>query len=93
MLIRANIFVDGLVQGVCYRSFTQVNARNLGLTGWTRNLYDDRVEVLVEGERGLIEELIKILQVGPTSADVKGTKVNWMEYKGEFPSFQIIDFE
>ncbi|MDD2890210.1 MAG: acylphosphatase [bacterium] len=93
MLSRANIFVNGLVQGVCYRRFAQINARNLGLNGWARNLYDGRVEVLVEGERGLIEELIKTLHIGPASADVKGTKVNWMEYKGEFQSFQIIDFE
>ncbi|MDD5529078.1 MAG: acylphosphatase [bacterium] len=93
MLIRANILVDGLVQGVCYRRFAQMNARNLELTGWVRNLYDGRVELLVEGERGLIEEFAKTLQVGPTSADVKGTKINWMEYKGEFQGFQIIDFE
>ena len=54
MLKRAHIFVSGLVQGVCYRWFTEEKANKLGLTGWVKNLWDGRVEVVVEGEEGEI---------------------------------------
>ena len=91
MLTKANIFVNGLVQGVCYRKFSQINAKNLGLTGWTKNLDDGRVELLVEGEKGLIEEFVKTLQVGPTSSDVKGVNIEWQKYSGEFNDFYITE--
>lgn len=83
------MLVSGLVQGVYYRKFVQTNAIPLGLKGWVRNLYDERVELLVEGERGLIEELIKELRIGPPGADVKGVEIKWEEYNGEFKDFKI----
>ena len=62
--------VHGLVQGVNFRYFVLRNARALGLTGYTVNRYDGTVEVVAEGERGKLEELLKQLGVGPRSAQV-----------------------
>jgi acylphosphatase len=42
--VRARIFVSGRVQGVFFRSHTAEKARELGITGWVRNLNDGRVE-------------------------------------------------
>jgi len=88
-MIRAYIHVSGLVQGVCYRWFAQNNARSLGLTGYVKNLFDRGVEIVVEGERGLIEEYIKQLKVGPIEADVKDLKIEWQECTGEFSEFGV----
>ncbi len=89
MQARAHIFVSGLVQGVGYRWFVEEHARALGLTGFVRNLWDGRVEIVVEGDRGLIEELIKDLRVGPHLADVRKVDINWEPYTGEFNDFRI----
>lgn len=62
--------ISGLVQGVGYRYFVQVNARKLGLDGYAKNLYDGTVEVvaIVTKEKAL--ELEKILKEGPSRAIV-----------------------
>jgi len=89
MLKRAHIFVSGLVQGVCYRWFTEEHATRLGLTGWVKNLWDGRVEVVVEGEEEKIKELIKELRKGPRLARVEDVEINWEPYRGEFSDFRI----
>ena len=44
-------FVSGNVQGVGFRYFVMSVAKELGLTGWVRNLYDGNVQVVAEGKR------------------------------------------
>ncbi|HCA81566.1 MAG TPA: acylphosphatase [Bacteroidetes bacterium] len=89
MQVSAHIVVQGLVQGVGFRYFVFRIAIRLGLGGWVRNLYDGNVEVLAEGERSLVEELIKDLKIGPRSAQVKDLTIEWKNYTGTFSSFEI----
>jgi acylphosphatase len=63
-------FVSGLVQGVGFRAVTHEEAHKLGLTGWVRNLPDDRVEVLACGEREKVMQLAEWLKRGPKRARV-----------------------
>jgi len=87
----AYIRVSGLVQGVSFRYFTRQTARRLGLCGWVRNRSDEDVELEAVGEKGLIEELIKVLRVGPPSAHVRDVQVRWLEKDDrEYDGFQII---
>lgn len=87
--IRAHIFVSGLVQGVFFRDFTQRSAEILNLKGWVRNTQDGRVEVVCEGEKEDILELIENLKQGPPHARVKDVKVIWEEFRKEFTNFEI----
>ena len=89
MDIRAEIITNGLVQGVGYRYFVVREAKKLGLKGYTKNLYTGEVLTVVEGERSIVEELIKKLKVGPIHASVKSCKVNWLEPKNEFTDFEV----
>jgi len=89
MQIRAHIIVSGMVQGIGYRYFVQRTARRLGLVGWVRNLWSGEVEIEVEGERGLIESLIKELRTGHPYATVRNITLQWKEYTGEFKDFSI----
>ena len=89
MEIRAEIIVKGLVQGVGYRYFVVREAKQLGLRGFTQNLYNGEVLTVVEGERAIVEELIKKLKVGPIHAAVKSCKVDWQEPKNEFTDFEV----
>jgi len=86
---RLHAIVKGLVQGVGYRFFVIRRAELLGLTGWVKNLPDRTVEVVAEGDRELLEELIKELWKGPSAAQVTDVVVNWERYTGEFKNFDV----
>jgi acylphosphatase len=64
------VVAQGLVQGVGYRWFVQRSAERFSLTGWVRNLPSGEVEAEAQGERGMIDEFIRALRVGPRSAQV-----------------------
>ena len=89
MQIGVHITVQGLVQGVGFRYFVYRHASKLGLTGWVRNLYNSEVEIEAEGDRSLVEELIKEVKVGPRSAHVKDLKIEWQDFKNRFQAFEI----
>jgi acylphosphatase len=89
MEVRAEIIVNGLVQGVGFRYFVMREAQKLGLKGFTKNLYTGEVLTVVEGERLVVEEMIKKLRVGPMHASVKSCKVDWQEPKDEFTEFEV----
>jgi acylphosphatase len=57
--------------------------------GWVKNLPDGRVEIICEGEKGLILEFLKELKVGPPMANVANIQVEWKKYTGEFTDFKI----
>jgi acylphosphatase len=86
---RLHAKVDGSVQGVGFRMFVLENAQTLGLSGWVRNTYDGRVEVLAEGPRALLEKLLERLQLGPRSAFVTEVQKDWETPTGEFKNFNV----
>lgn len=88
-LKRAKIICNGLVQGVGFRYFVVRNAQRIGLKGYTQNLLTGEVLTVVEGDEGLIYELLKILKVGPSHAHVKSCAVEWNDYNGEFQNFDV----
>jgi acylphosphatase len=63
-------YVSGVVQGVGYRYFAQRMAMRLGLSGYTRNLSDGRVEVYAIGPAESHGALRAALERGPQSASV-----------------------
>ena len=81
--------VTGLVQGVGYRFFAIDQARRLGLVGYAKNLPNGNVEAYAEGEKGLVEEFVKLLRLGPVAADVSGVSVEWAKPSGRYKSFSI----
>ncbi len=89
MQIGVHIIVQGLVQGVGFRYFVYRHAVRLGIKGWVRNLYNDDVELEVEGDRSLVEELIREVKVGPRSAQVRDMKIEWQDYAGRYQGFEI----
>ncbi len=87
--IRAEIFISGEVQMVGFRSFAARHASALSLTGYVRNLNDGRVEVIVEGDEGHVDDLLSLLREGPPTARVTDVKVIKRVYTGEFHRFDI----
>jgi len=85
----AHIVVKGLVQGVGFRYYVHRHATSLGLTGFAKNLYDGNVEIEVEGERSSIEEFIRLVRVGPRSAQVTGLNLEWKDVERRYRHFEI----
>lgn len=83
------IFISGFVQGVGFRQFVKQNALKLGLTGWVKNLKDNRVEVTFQGSKEQIEKIIAICEKGPFLSEVKDVEVIWEEVNRQFESFEI----
>ncbi|MCU0645958.1 MAG: acylphosphatase [bacterium] len=85
----AHIIVTGLVQGVGFRWFVEREAKKLRLSGYVKNLFDGNVEVEVEGDRGLIEELIAVLRVGNRSSRVTDIQITWLNFASKYHDFRI----
>lgn len=89
MYARSRVLIFGLVQGVFFRREISSLARQLRVTGWTRNLPDGSVEVIAEGEKKAIDKLIQFCRVGPSGARVRNVRVEWEDFKDEFRGFRI----
>lgn len=82
--------VRGYVQGVGFRFFVLDQAEALGLVGYVRNLRDGRsVEVVAEGLRERVEDLLRDLWRGPRGSRVEGVQVHWGPPTGSFHAFEV----
>jgi len=86
---RLKAIVHGRVQGVNFRYYTRLKARSLGLTGYVRNRWDGTVEVVAEGDKKALEELLEFLWEGPPAAVVTNVEVEWLRYEGLFYEFEV----
>jgi acylphosphatase len=74
-VIARRYVISGRVQGVGFRAFVERAARQIGVTGWTRNLDDGRVEVHANGTHRQLDELEAQLRQGPPHAEVRTFEV------------------
>ncbi|HTB68923.1 MAG TPA: acylphosphatase [Steroidobacteraceae bacterium] len=68
-------WISGRVQGVYYRGTTVLRARELGISGYARNLPDGRVEVLAQGEDAAVAAFIQWLWIGSIASRVTAVEV------------------
>lgn len=86
---RAHVFVKGRVQGVGFRHFTKINARQIGIDGWVKNLPDGRVEAVFEGEEENITQMINLVKEGPRSSRVTDVNVEWESPEQDGEGFRV----
>jgi acylphosphatase len=87
--MKASIIIQGLVQGVGYRFFALEMAKQYNIKGYARNLPDGNVEVIAEGNQGMLSDFIKQLKIGPRSSRVTGVDVQWSEQEQGYTDFTI----
>lgn len=90
MMVRVHVYVSGRVQGVFFRAETRNNAIRHNITGWVRNLADERVEAIFEGEKQELDAIIEFCKRGPPGAYVQKLDVTWEDYTGEFREFRAV---
>ena len=85
-----HILIRGKVQGVFFRQALKVLAIKNNVYGWVRNLKDNRVEVLLEGDSNAINLIVEWAHHGPANARVDEIKFNNEEFKKEFTNFEVL---
>lgn len=83
MKVRRRLSVRGRVQGVFYRDSVRRVADARGVAGSATNLPDGSVEVVLEGPRQPVEELIAYCAEGPERAVVSRVENFEEEPRGE----------
>ena len=81
--------VTGRVQGVCFRVWTQAEARQLGLAGWVRNERDGSVSALLVGRDDAVATMIERLHSGPPGARVADVRAEDVEQSEPPDGFRI----
>jgi acylphosphatase len=82
-------YVRGQVQGVGFRYFVVEKAHSLGLRGYARNESDGSVEVLAQGPRPALEQLLALLRRGPSAAHVSEVRTTWREPTEHISGFHV----
>jgi acylphosphatase len=88
-VVAVRAIVQGYVQGVGFRYFTLRRANLLGLKGYVRNQRDGTVEVVAEGARELVDQLLEDLHRGPGGSYVERVVVQELAATGTFEGFQV----
>ena len=60
MMIRRHYWFSGRVQGVGFRYRAYYIAGSLGITGWVRNNWDERVEMEAQGTEESLDKMVQM---------------------------------
>ena len=82
--------IIGSVQNVWYRASTMGVARDLGLTGYAKNLPDSSVEVVAVGEEKNLLKLKSWCQHGSKHSNVEKIEEEWSDTEEAFEDFKVL---
>ena len=87
---KKHIVITGKVQGVGFRYWLYQIANEKNVYGWVKNKNTNEVEAVLLGEDKNVDELIKLVRKGPSSARVEN--LNIQNYQKEYlrKSFDIL---
>jgi acylphosphatase len=86
---RIHLLVEGRVQGVYFRQGMMETAEKNNVLGWVRNLPDNKVEAILEGNDSNVDAVVEWARFGPAGAVVQELQVTEEKYVGEFSAFEI----
>jgi hydrogenase maturation protein HypF len=90
-MVRAEIKVNGIVQGVGFRPFVYRTAVENHLVGYVRNRGDAHVEIVVEGAKRNIDYFLRDLkEKKPPLARIYNITTEYYQEKREFDEFSVI---
>jgi acylphosphatase len=86
---RVHLLISGRVQGVYFRQGMMETAEKNNVLGWVRNLSDNKVEAILEGNDSNVDAVIEWAHFGPAGAVVDELKISEENYIGKFREFEI----
>ena len=86
----AHIIITGVVTGVGFRWWLKKEAEKRNIYGFVKNRTEAEVEAVLLGEDKNVDELIKLVRKGPSSARVENLSIQ--NYQKEYlrKSFDIL---
>ncbi len=85
---RVNVYYSGSVQGIGFRYTARSVGKKYAVSGWVKNLPDGRVEIVAEGEEGVLKDFLQDIREQMNYAHFK-EDIGWSEPTGEFNGFEI----
>ena len=83
------LVISGKVQGVGFRYWMKNLAIKNNIDGWVKNKMSGVVEALIIGEEKDVQKLIKLCEIGPSSATIININVNDYEHDYSKRGFNI----
>ncbi len=83
-----HVYYTGRVQGVGFRFTVENTACELGITGWVKNLTGGGVEIVAEGEEGVLKKLLFEINIA-FSRCIVNTEIEWFDSTGLYNGFVI----
>lgn len=82
--------IEGRVQGVGFRAFTQKTALQYQLSGWVKNEPDGSVAFEAQGQQENIEAFMELLKKGPVFSKVADVQINSEDLFENESDFRIL---
>ena len=70
-----HVIVEGKVQRVGYRAWTEGQAQARGLSGWARNRAEGTVEAVFAGPASVVDAMLSACRAGPQKAEVSHLEI------------------
>ena len=90
MVKTIKILISGRVQGVFFRDFVKQQADKLNIKGFSRNIADNFLEIMAQGDEKSLKKLISKVKTGPKFAKVDKIDVSAETSDEVFNEFKIL---
>jgi acylphosphatase len=84
-----HVIVEGRVQGVCFRDYTQRQAHRLNLSGWVRNRQDGTVEAIFNGADSDVMSMLEWLRRGSPRSRVDNIRSRDVTSEEDYSTFEV----
>ena len=88
-MIRAEITISGIVQGVGFRYFVMQKAKIYGIKGFVKNLGNGKVYCEAESKKNILHDFIKELHIGPPMSRVTDVRVYEFYELKNYKKFEV----
>ena len=84
-----SLLLSGRVQGVGFRYFAIVRAARYNIKGYVRNIYDNKVEIVCQGEPDNLDKFILEVKKGPSFSHITNVEMEEIKNSPVYKSFEI----
>lgn len=81
--------LTGRVQGVGFRYFVESIAGRFGITGFVKNTFDRKVEIVCQGEEKDLKKFVDEVKKGPSFSVVTDVKIEEIKDSKKYNIFEI----